>query len=54
MSAALVGALFAAPPARAEIKVNPQGWKFTNTMTAAKEIIRVSDRTPQIEGRRRS
>ena len=51
ISAALVGALFAAPPARAEIKVNPQGWKFPNTMTAAKEIIRVSDRTPQIEGK---
>jgi len=51
LSAALVGALFAAQPARAEIKINPQGWKFPNLMTAAKEIIRVSDRTPQIEGK---
>jgi len=51
MSAALVGALFAASPARAEIKINPQGWKFPNIMTAAKEVIRVSDRTPQIEGK---
>lgn len=51
LSAALAGALFAVSPARAEIKINPQGWKFPNTMTAAKEIIRVSDRTPQIEGK---
>jgi hypothetical protein len=37
--------------ARAEIQVNPRGWKFPNLVTAAKEIIRVSDRTPQIAGK---
>src|SRR5262245_23579006 len=51
VSAALAGALLVASPARAEIKINPQGWKFPNLVTAAKEIIRVSDRTPQIEGK---
>ena len=43
--------LLAVPPARAEIKINPQGWKFPNLVTAAKEIIRVSDRTPLIPGK---
>jgi hypothetical protein len=51
VGAAAAGALLAVSPARAEIKINPQGWKFPNTMTAAKEVIRVSDRTPQIEGK---
>jgi hypothetical protein len=37
--------------AHAEIKINPQGWKFPNLVTAAKEIIRVSDRTPLIPGK---
>src|SRR6266496_3197726 len=30
---------------------NPQGWKFPNIVTSAKEIIRVSDRTPLIPGK---
>ncbi len=38
-------------PARSEILINPQGWKFPNIITAAKEVIRVSDRTPLIEGK---
>ena len=44
-------ALLAGSVARAEIKLNPQGWKFPNTVTSAKEIIRVSDRTPKIAGK---
>jgi len=40
-----------APPARAEILYNPQGWKFPNIITAAKEAIHVSDRTTVIPGK---
>jgi hypothetical protein len=40
-----------AGPLRAEILINPQGWKFPNIMTAAKEVIRLSDRTPLIPGK---
>src|SRR5262245_57503450 len=38
-------------PLRSEILINPQGWRFPNIVTSAKEIIRVSDRTPQIPGK---
>ena len=41
----------AAPRVHAEIQINPQGWKFPNIVTSAKEIIRVSDRTPLIPGK---
>ena len=51
VGAAAIGLLIAGSPARAEIKINPQGWKFPNLVTAAKEIIKVSDRTPQIPGK---
>jgi hypothetical protein len=44
-------ALAAAPPALAELLINPQGWKFPNIITSAKEAIRVSDRTPLIPGK---
>ncbi|HET8947565.1 MAG TPA: hypothetical protein VFQ07_11340 [Candidatus Polarisedimenticolia bacterium] len=37
--------------ARAEILYNPQGWKFPNIVTAAKEAIHVSDRTTEIPGK---
>jgi hypothetical protein len=37
--------------ARAEILYNPAGWKFPNIITAAKEAIHVSDRTPVIPGK---
>lgn len=37
--------------ARASIVINPQGWKFPNIITAAKEMIRPSDRTPLIPGK---
>lgn len=37
--------------ARAEILLNPYGWKFPNILTAAKESIKVSDRTPLIPGK---
>jgi hypothetical protein len=52
-AAALVaGAALLLPlPVRSEIVINPQGWKFPNIITAAKEVIRVSDRTPIIEGK---
>lgn len=43
---------FAAPrSARAEILYNPQGWKFPNIITAAKEAIHPSDRTSEIPGK---
>jgi hypothetical protein len=48
---ALAAWLAPAAPARAEILINPQGWKFPNIVTAAKESIKVSDRTPQIPGK---
>jgi hypothetical protein len=51
LGAAGFAALLATSIARAEIKINPQGWKFPNIMTSAKEIIRVSDRTPLIPGK---
>jgi len=38
-------------PARGEIKINPRGWKFPNIITAAKEVIRISDRTPLVPGK---
>ncbi len=40
-----------ARPVRAEILINPEGWKFPNIVTSAKEIIRVSDRTREIPGK---
>jgi hypothetical protein len=39
------------PVLRAEIIVNPRGWKFPNIVTSAKEIIRISDRTREIPGK---
>jgi hypothetical protein len=48
--AGLIG-LAAAPPVIAELLMNPQGWKFPNLVTAAKEGIKVSDRTPLIPGK---
>src|SRR6266699_64937 len=41
----------AAGVAFAEIQINPRGWKFPNIITAAKEMIHVSDRTPLIPGK---
>ncbi len=35
----------------AAIQINPQGWRFPNIVTANKEVIRVSDRTPLIPGK---
>ena len=53
-AAALLAAAFglaAAFEARAEIKLNPQGWRFPNLVTSSKEAIYVSDRTPLIPGK---
>jgi len=41
----------AAGVAFAEIQINPRGWKFPNIITAAKEMIHGSDRTPLIPGK---
>jgi hypothetical protein len=38
-------------PVRADILYNPQGWRFPNIMTAAKEAIQLTDRTPVIPGK---
>jgi hypothetical protein len=38
-------------PVRGEILLNPEGWRFPNIITAVKEAIRVSDRTPLIPGK---
>lgn len=38
-------------PARADILINPSGWRFPNIITSAKEAIKVSDRTPEIPGK---
>jgi hypothetical protein len=38
-------------PARADIKINPQGWRFPNIINSAKEAIQLSDRTPLIPGK---
>ena len=43
--------LLLAAPAAAEILLNQHGWKFPNLITSAKEVIRVSDRTPLIPGK---
>src|SRR6266571_518089 len=51
LGAAGVVALLAASIVHAEIQLNPKGWKFPNIVAAAKEIIRVSDRTPLIPGK---
>ncbi len=51
LAAILLAGPFLADPARAEIVLNPQGWRFPNILTAAKEVIRVSDRTPLIPGK---
>jgi hypothetical protein len=48
---ATVFAVLCFPPAAAEILINPQGWKFPNIITAAKEAIKISDRTPLIPGK---
>ncbi len=37
--------------ARADILLNPSGWRFPNIITSAKEAIKVSDRTPVIPGK---
>ncbi len=47
----VAAALLAVPPAGAAIHVNSQGWRFPNIVTASKEAIRVSDRTPLIPGK---
>src|SRR5262245_2555808 len=47
----LLGCALGSWPARAEILYNPMGWKFPNVVTAAKEAIHVSDRTPVIPGK---
>ena len=49
--AALLLSFGSARVARAEILYNPQGWKFPNIVTAAKEAIHVSDRTSEIPGK---
>ena len=47
-----LGVLVSSPPAlRAEIKINPAGWRFPNIVTAEKEHIMVTDRTPVIPGK---
>ena len=41
----------AATTVSAEIQINREGWKFPNIVSSAKEIIRISDRTPLIAGK---
>src|SRR5437867_3956800 len=48
---AFVAAVAAPAPLRAEIKINPSGWRFPNIVTAEKEHIMVTDRTPVIPGK---
>lgn len=43
--------LLTAESTRAEIKINPAGWRLPNIVTSAKEAINVTDRTPQIAGK---
>ena len=49
----LAGAVVLLLPGRAaaEIKINPQGWRFPNIISSAKEVIQISDRTPLIPGK---
>ena len=51
LAAAVAFLALAAPPARAELLINPSGWRFPNIVTSAKEAIQVSDRTPLIAGK---
>jgi hypothetical protein len=46
-----VAGLFVVSTVHAAILINPQGWRFPNIVTADKEVIRVSDRTPLIPGK---
>ncbi len=46
-----VAAWLVVSPALAEVQINPNGWKFPNILTAAKQSIRVSDQTPLIPGK---
>ena len=50
-AAAFLVVLGAATAARAEILYNPTGWRFPNIITAAKEAITLTDRTPIIPGK---
>jgi hypothetical protein len=50
-AAAVLAAVCFAVPARADILYNPAGWKFPNIVTAAKEAIQLTDRTPIIPGK---
>jgi len=47
----LLALALAPPPARADILINPSGWRFPNIITSAKEAIQLSDRTPLIPGK---
>ena len=49
--ATMVAVWLAAGAVFGEIQINPRGWKFPNIITAAKEMIRPSDRTPLIPGK---
>src|SRR5712692_9234820 len=50
-AAALAAAPWLVSALHAEIQINPKGWKFPNIVTAAKEVIRLSDRTELIPGK---
>jgi len=51
LAAAVVLGGWPAPALRAEVVLNPRGWRFPNTITSAKEVIKVSDRTPLVPGK---
>ncbi len=51
VAAVLLAGALAGPPCLAEIQINPHGFLFPNILTAAKEVIRASDRTPLIPGK---
>lgn len=51
LSAGVLPCALATSTLFADIQINPHGWKFPNIVTSAKEIIRVSDRTPLIPGK---
>jgi len=51
VAAATIATVLAVGVVSGEIQINPKGWKFPNIITAAKEMIKVSDRTPLIPGK---
>ena len=51
LSGVAAALIFLPALAQADIKINPQGWRFPNIINSAKEAIQLSDRTPLIPGK---